>query len=278
MNTKTIKHAMALALFSTCSYILQAQLTLSGSVISPEKTPIPFSVIGIKNTFLSTQSNSLGQFEFKNLKAGAYVLITKCVGYKVKIDSVEIKDNLSFEIVLNQDDKSLDEVVVSSTRVNNNLGFAYSDLSSEEIKKQNVGQDLPYALNSMASVVVNSDAGNGVGYTGLRIRGTDGTRINVTVNGVPINDAESQGTFFVNMADILSSTNNLQVQRGVGTSANGAGAFGASINMQTNELNEKAYAQINNSIGSFKTMKNTVAAGTGIINNHFTFDARASQM
>jgi iron complex outermembrane receptor protein len=278
MNTKTIKHAMALALFSTCSYILQAQVTLSGSVISPEKTPIPFSVVGIKNTFLSTQSNSLGQFEFKNLKAGSYVLVTKCVGYKVKMDSVKLKDNLSFEIVLNQDDKSLDEVVVSSTRVDNNLGFAYSDLSSEEIKKQNVGQDLPYALNSMPSVVINSDAGNGVGYTGLRIRGTDGTRINVTVNGVPINDAESQGTFFVNMADILSSTNNIQVQRGVGTSANGAGAFGASINMQTNQLNEKAYAQINNSLGSFNTVKNTIAAGTGLINNHFTFDARASRI
>jgi len=278
MNTKTIKHAMALALFSTCSYILQAQVTLSGSITSPKKIPIPFSVVGIKNTFLSTQSNSLGQFEFKNLKAGSYVLITKCVGYKVKIDSVELKDNLSFEIVLNQDDKSLDEVVVSSTRVDNNLGFAYADLSSEEIKKQNVGQDLPYALNSMASVVINSDAGNGVGYTGMRIRGTDGTRINVTVNGVPINDAESQGTFFVNMADILSSANNIQVQRGVGTSANGAGAFGASINMQTNQLNEKAYGQINNSFGSFNTTKNTIAAGTGLINNHFTLDARASRI
>ena len=278
MNTKTIKHAMALALFSTCSYILQAQGTLSGSVISSERKPIPFSVVGIKNTFLSAQSNSLGQFEFKNLKAGSYVLFTKCVGYKVKMDSVELKDNLSFEIVLNQEDKSLDEIVVSSTRVDNNLGFAYSDLSSEDIKKQNIGQDLPYALNSMASVVINSDAGNGVGYTGLRIRGTDGTRINVTVNGVPINDAEGQGTFFVNMGDILSSTNNLQVQRGVGTSANGAGAFGASINMQTNQLNEKAYAEINNSVGSFNTIKNTLAAGTGLINNHFTFDARASRI
>jgi len=278
MNTKTIKHAMALALFSTCSYILQAQGTLSGSVISSERKPIPFSVVGIKNTFLSAQSNSLGQFEFKNLKAGSYVLFTKCVGYKVKMDSVELKDNLSFEIVLNQEDKSLDEIVVSSTRVDNNLGFAYSDLSSEVIKKQNVGQDLPYALNSMASVVINSDAGNGVGYTGLRIRGTDGTRINVTVNGVPINDAEGQGTFFVNMGDILSSTNNLQVQRGVGTSANGAGAFGASINMQTNQLNEKAYAEINNSVGSFNTIKNTITAGTGLINNHFTFDARASRI
>ena len=137
---------------------------------------------------------------------------------------------------------------------------------------------MPYALNSMASVVVNSDAGNGVGYTGLRIRGTDGTRINATVNGVPINDAESQGTFFVNMADILSSANNIQVQRGVGTSANGAGAFGASINMQTNQLNEKAYGHINNSFGSFNTTKNTIAAGTGLINNHFTLDARASRI
>lgn len=278
MNFKTIKKAMAFAMFTSCSYILQAQVTLSGSVTSAEKTPIPYSVIGIKNTFLSTQSNSAGQFEFKNLKPGKYILVTKCVAYKAKIDTVDLKENLTYEITLNQDDKSLDEVVVNSTRVDNTSAFAHSNLSSEDIKKQNVGQDLPYALNSMASVVVNSDAGNGVGYTGMRIRGTDGTRINVTINGVPVNDAESQGTFFVNMADILSSTNNIQVQRGVGTSANGAGAFGASVNMQTNELNDKPYAQINNSIGSFNTMKNTIAAGTGLINNHFTFDARASQI
>ncbi|MBL7934337.1 MAG: TonB-dependent receptor [Bacteroidia bacterium] len=278
MNFKTIKKAMALALFTSCSYILQAQLTLSGFVTSPEKTPIPFSVIGIKNTFLSTQSNSLGLFEFKNLKPGTYVLITKCVGYKPKIDSLNVKDNMTFEIVLTQEDMALDEVIVNSTRVDKSSGFAHSDLSSDDIKKQNVGQDLPYVLNSMPSVVINSDAGNGVGYTGMRIRGTDGTRINVTINGVPVNDAESQGTFFVNMGDILSSANSIQVQRGVGTSANGAGAFGASINMQTNQLNEKSYAEINNSYGSFNTVKNTIAAGTGLINNHFTFDARASRI
>lgn len=278
MNFKKIKKAMAFAMFTSCSYILQAQVTLSGSVTSAEKTPIPYSVIGIKNTFLSTQSNSTGQFEFKNLKPGKYILVTKCVGYKAKIDTLDLKENLTYEITLNQDDKSLDEVVVNSTRVDNTSAFAHSDLSGEDIKKQNVGQDLPYALNSMASVVINSDAGNGVGYTGMRIRGTDGTRINVTINGVPVNDAESQGTYFVDMPDLLSSTNNIQVQRGVGTSANGAGAFGASINMQTNELNEKAYAQINNSIGSFNTVKNTIAAGTGLINNHFTFDARASRI
>ncbi|MES2764209.1 MAG: TonB-dependent receptor [Bacteroidota bacterium] len=278
MKINNIKKTMAFALFSSCSYILQAQATLTGTITTAQKTPVPFAVVGIKNTFLTAQTNSAGVFEFKNLKEGSYVLITKNVGYKAKEDSVVLTGNRSLEITLAEDQKALDEVVVNATRVDNTSAFAHSNLSSEEIKKQNVGQDLPYALNSMASVVINSDAGNGVGYTGMRIRGTDGTRINVTINGVPVNDAESQGTYFVDMPDLLSSTNNIQVQRGVGTSANGAGAFGASINMQTNELNEKAYAQINNSIGSFNTIKNTVAAGTGLINNHFTFDARASRI
>lgn len=278
MNTNSTKKAMALALFSLCVAVAQAQFTLSGSVSSPDKKAIPFSIVGIKNTFLSAQANASGRFEFKNLKPGTYVLVTKCVGYKPKTDSIELKDNMAIEVLMSQEDVSLDEVLVNSTRVDNTSAFAHSDVSSEEIKKQNFGQDLPYALNSLTSVVINSDAGNGVGYTGMRVRGTDGTRINVTINGVPINDAESQGTFFVNMGDILSSTNSIQVQRGVGTSANGAGAFGASINMQTNQLNDKPYAIINNSFGSFNTMKNTIGAGTGLINDHFTFDARASRI
>jgi iron complex outermembrane receptor protein len=278
MNTSNTKKAMALALFSLCALVAQAQLTLSGFVSSPDKKAIAFSVVGIKNTFLSAQANAAGRFEFKNLKPGTYVLVTKCVGYKPKTDSIDLKDNMTIEIMLSQEDVSLDEVAVNSTRADNTSAFAHNDISSEEIKKQNFGQDLPYALNSLTSVVINSDAGNGVGYTGMRIRGTDGTRINVTINGVPVNDAESQGTYFVDMPDLLSSTNNIQVQRGVGTSANGAGAFGASINMQTNQLNEKPYAMINNSFGSFNTIKNTIGAGTGLINDHFTFDARASRI
>lgn len=278
MNFKNSKTITAFAIACFCTSIASAQLSLSGFVSSPEKKPIPFSVIGIKNTFLSAQANAEGLFKFNNLKPGNYVLVTKCAGYKAKIDSLEVKDNMTIEITLSQADVALDEVLVNATRVDNTSAFAHSDVTAEDIKKQNVGQDLPYALNSLPSVVINSDAGNGVGYTGMRIRGSDGTRINVTINGVPINDAESQGTFFVDMPDILSSTNNMQVQRGVGTSANGAGAFGASINMQTNQLNDKPYAQINNSIGSFNTIKNTIAAGTGLINNHFTFDARATHV
>lgn len=278
MTFKTIKAAASLAMALSCTYAAHAQHTLSGVVSSPENKPIPFSVVGIKNTFLTSQADAEGQFSFRNLKPGSYVLVTKCVGYKPKIDSVTVNADRSLNIILTQNDVALDEVLVNSTRVDQSSAFAHSDVTSEDIRKQNVGQDLPYVLNSIPSVVINSDAGNGVGYTGMRIRGTDGTRINLTINGVPVNDAESQGVFFVNMGDIISSANSMQVQRGVGTSVNGAAAFGASINMQTNQLRDQPYAELNNSIGSYNTMKNTIAAGTGLINNHFTFDARASRI
>jgi iron complex outermembrane receptor protein len=156
--------------------------------------------------------------------------------------------------------------------------FAKTNLDKKEIARQNLGQDLPFLLNQTPSGVVNSDAGNGVGYTGIRIRGTDATRINVTLNGIPYNDAESQGTFFVDLPDFASSVNRIQIQRGVGTSTNGAGAFGATINFSTNEVNKKAYAEIKNSFGSFYTWKNTIKAGTGLLGNHFTIDARASRV
>lgn len=156
--------------------------------------------------------------------------------------------------------------------------FAKTNLDKKEIGRQNLGQDLPFLLNQTPSVVVNSDAGNGVGYTGIRIRGTDATRINVTLNGIPYNDAESLGTFFVDLPDFASSVNRIQIQRGVGTSTNGAGAFGATINFSTNEVNKKAYAEINNSYGSFNTWKNTIKAGSGLLGNHFTIDARASRV
>ncbi|MBS1567474.1 MAG: TonB-dependent receptor plug domain-containing protein, partial [Bacteroidetes bacterium] len=151
-------------------------------------------------------------------------------------------------------------------------------LNKQAIEKLNMGQDLPFILSQTPSVTTTSDAGNGIGYTGIRIRGTDATRINVTINGIPYNDAESQGTYFVDIPDIASSLNSIQVQRGVGTSSNGAGAFGASINLSTNEYNEKPYAESNNSYGSFNSWKNTVKVGSGLIDNHFTVDARLSRV
>lgn len=274
----TLKKTVALTLILGSSHIAKSQFMLSGVLSSKEKKPISFGVVNLKNTYLTTQASANGEYSFTNLKNGKYIVVASGFGFKTEVDSITISENFKLNIELNENPLNLDEVVVNSTRLNTNSVFAYNNLSSEEIKKQNVGQDLPYALNSIPSLVINSDAGNGVGYTGLRIRGTDGTRINVTINGVPVNDAEGQGTFFVDMPDLLSSTNNIQVQRGVGTSVNGAGAFGASINMQTNSLNEKSYAQINNSMGSFNTIKNTIMAGTGLIDKHFTFDARASRI
>lgn len=172
----------------------------------------------------------------------------------------------------------LDNIEVTSIRAADKAPFTKTNLSTEQIAEVNFGQDLPYILNQTPSVVVNSDAGNGVGYTGIHIRGADASRINVTLNGIPYNDAESQGTFFVDIPDVSSSVNSIQIQRGVGTSSNGAGAFGATINLSTNEVNKEKYLELNNSFGSFNTWKNTLKVGTGLLANHFLIDARLSRI
>lgn len=173
---------------------------------------------------------------------------------------------------------SLAPVEVRAIRASEKAPFTRTNLSKKDIGKLNLGQDIPFILNQTPSVVVNSDAGTGVGYTAMRIRGTDATRINVTLNGIPYNDAESMGTFFVNLPDFSSSVNSIQIQRGAGTSSNGASSFGATVSLSTNELNKTSYGEINNTYGSFNTWKNTIKAGTGLIDDHFTMDARLSQI
>ena len=172
----------------------------------------------------------------------------------------------------------LQPIEVIAIRAGDKSPFTKNNLTKKQIENNNLGQDLPYLLNQIPSVVINSDAGNGVGYTGIRIRGTDATRINVTLNGIPYNDAESQGTFFVDLPDFSSSANSIQVQRGGGTSSNGAGAFGASINLSTNEINDSSYFELNNSYGSYNTLKNTLKFGSGIIGKNFTIDGRLSRI
>lgn len=171
----------------------------------------------------------------------------------------------------------LNEVIVSSVRAKDKNPITYTNVAAAEIAPRNLGQDIPILLNYLPSVVTTTDAGNGVGYTYMRVRGSDGSRINVTLNGVPFNDSESQGTFFVNLPDFATSLESVQLQRGVGTSTNGAGAFGASLNMQTKSFQEKAYAEVSNSIGSFATRKHTLAFGTGLHNN-FEMNARISNI
>ncbi len=169
-------------------------------------------------------------------------------------------------------------IEIQGVRAEQKYPFTQSMIYKSNIVKNNLGQDIPFLLNQVPGAVANSDAGNGIGYTGIRIRGTDPNRINFTINGISYNDAESQGVFLVNMPDLLSSTNSIQIQRGVGTSTNGAGAFGATVNILTNEIQEKAYTEFNNSVGSFNTFKNTFKAGTGLINNRYSVDVRLSSI
>ena len=174
--------------------------------------------------------------------------------------------------------QDLDEVFVKSVRVDSKTPITHSNVGKDDIRKRNLGQDIPILLNYLPSVVSSSDAGAGVGYTYLRVRGSDATRINVTINGIPYNDPESQGTFWVNLGDFASSVESLQLQRGVGTSTNGSGAFGASLNILTDAISNESGAEISNSFGSFGTQKNTVKFTTGLLNNHFEFSGRLSKI
>ena len=173
---------------------------------------------------------------------------------------------------------TLDEVLVSAIRVTNQSPITFSNLTKEQIKPRNLGQDIPILMNFLPSVVTTTDAGAGVGYTSIRVRGSDATRVNVTINGVPYNDSESHGTFWVNMPDFASSTESLQLQRGVGSSTNGAGAFGASINVLTDAISEEAFGQISSSIGSFNTLRNNLKFSTGLLNGQFEISGRLSKI
>ncbi len=174
--------------------------------------------------------------------------------------------------------QNLDEVVVQSIRVKYSAPFSHSNISKEELSSKNLGQDLPILLSFLPSVVTTSDAGAGVGYTGIRIRGVSAQSTNITINGIPFNDPESHGTYWVNLPDFTSSIESLQVQRGVGTSTNGSGAFGASINILTDAISENPYAEISNSAGSYNTTKHTVKFGTGKLNKVFELSGRLSKI
>lgn len=241
------------------------------------KAPIAGAQVKLGNAQTLTDEN--GHFQLGKLPKGSYNLFISSLGY-MNYQSVLAIDNKAMDLSISLTPSSLylQPLEVRATRANGTAPFAKTNLNKEQIAANNLGQDLPFLLNQTPSVVVNSDAGNGVGYTGIRIRGSDATRINVTLNGIPYNDAESMGTYFVDLPDFASSVNSIQIQRGVGTSTNGAGAFGASLNLSTNEYNEKAYGEMNTSVGSFNTWKSTIKGGSGLIAKHFTLDARVSSI
>jgi iron complex outermembrane receptor protein len=260
---------------SVCLIPVFAQFKLSGKVRDAQtQEPISGATVQIKENNLDAITDASGDFSFPTV-SGAVTITVRFAGFGEETQLITVDRDMTIEILLGSIQLK-EEVVVLGTRASEKSPFTFSTVDKPSIQKQNFGQDMPMLLNWTPSVVTTSDAGAGVGYTGIRIRGSDATRINVTINGIPYNDSESQGVYWVDVPDVASSTQSIQIQRGVGTSSNGAGAFGASINLQTNTLRGKPYADVINSVGSFNTWRHTVGAGTGKMENNFSFDVRAS--
>lgn len=258
-----------------CSNILFSQQIFQGKIQNEENRPVANVLIQDKNHQTLTQSNAQGIFEVQVSQNTPVYL--QADGYETLFDTLRPTSSGQL-FVLFFSREELEGIQIKATRANAKTPTTFTNLKKEDVQANNFGQDLPYLLDGTLSTVVSSDAGAGIGYSNIRIRGVDPTRTNVTINGIPINDAESQGMFWVNMPDFASSAENIQIQRGVGTSANGGAAFGASINVKSDNIRLRPYGEIDNSYGSFSTWKNTVKAGTGVINDHFAFDMRLSNI
>ncbi len=260
---------------------VNAQIIITGKVTDKQDRPLQSATVILETPAkkMVTLTNSNGYFEFKTIAANAACKITIThIGKKITEENFIAGADKTINFMLEDAELFLEPLEIKSIRATDKTPFTKTDINKQQLAKTNLGQDLPFLLNQTPSVTITSDAGNGIGYTGIHIRGTDASRINVTLNGIPYNDAESEGTYFVDLPDFSSSVNSVQIQRGVGTSTNGAGAFGATINLSTNEFHEQPYGEVNNTYGSFNTWKNTVKAGSGLIGNHFTVDARVSRI
>ena len=269
---------ISIFLFLFVSTLANAQsFTLYGKVVDENKNPLAGASILVKEIKKGASTDFDGNFSF-NLEKGTYTVEVSFLGYSTISKKITLSKDEEYVIELQTGTTVLEEVLVSAVRVNTDVPVTFSNLSKKEIAKRNLGQDIPILLNYMPSVVSSSDAGAGVGYTYMSVRGSNGERINVTVNGIPYNDPESHGTFWVNLGDFASSTENLQLQRGVGTSTNGSGAFGASLNILTDAVSEEAFGEISNSFGSFNTKKHTVKFSTGKINDHIEIAGRLSNI
>ena len=257
--------------FQSLSQVIEGQVFNQSN-----RLPLEGATILETGTSNGTATDEEGLFSLE-LSGEADEITVSFVGFKTT--TIPIDDPNDFlRIGLEEQAILSGEVFVSALRVDSSTPMAFSNIGREEIEDANNGQDIPYLIQTAPSVVSTSDAGAGIGYTGVRIRGVDPGRINVTINGIPLNDAESHGVFWVNMPDLASSTQNIQIQRGVGTSTHGAGAFGATLNLQTAIMAPEAYGEVNTGTGSFGTRKANVKVGTGIMENGWQFEGRLSKI
>jgi len=261
------------------STTLFAQFILSGTVSEAAGgQPLQGAHVLLRDSYRQTITAADGSYNLNKLKAGTYEVTVSYLGFESVIKIIEINGPLHLDVALVRKTIMEDEVIIRSTRAGDRTPVTYENISHENLAKRNMGQDMPVLVSLTPSMVTTSDAGNGVGYTAMRIRGTDMTRINVTLNGIPLNDAESHDVFWVDLPDVAASVENLQIQRGVGTSTNGASAFGASLNLQTSGLHADPYAELSCAYGSFKTLKNSATFGTGLLHKCLSFDGRFSKV
>ncbi|NMC36743.1 MAG: TonB-dependent receptor [Bacteroidales bacterium] len=252
------------------------EILITGRITDENGEPVTGAAVSLVNTVIGAYSDYDGNYRLKIDVPGDYRLKISHLGYETIFREISVQNTIVLDESLVSRFTRTEEVIVSATRAGERAPFTWSGISGDELRKSNLGQDLPFLIGLTPSLVETSEAGTGIGYTSFRIRGTDGSRINITMDGIPLNDAESQQVFWVDLPDLASSVDNIQVQRGVGTSSNGAGAFGASVNMQTKNPEREPFAEISTSAGSFNTFKNTITAGTGLISGKFAFQLRHS--
>ena len=280
---KHVQHVLFTAVAFCPFFFSFAQYTLEGTVFDNNEVA-PDILVEVMGPKIAAFTDENGRFVLQNVPAGNQELMVSSMGTNLVRRLIDVKADAEYTISVQGEFQrlgdlngiALDEVQVLGILASENTPATFVNLTQEELQKNNLGLDVPFLLDQTPSVVVTSDAGAGIGYTGIRIRGSDPTRTNVTINGIPLNDSESQGTFWVNLPDFASSVNNLQIQRGVGTSTNGAGAFGASVNMQTLAPSDDPYGSISNTFGSYDTRKHSLSLGTGLLKGHWSFDGRLS--
>jgi len=271
-----MKQVIIILAFVFMAWRADAQFSITGTVRDGDGKVLTGANVIIKNTYLGTTTDPEGFFSLSGLKAGEYTIQVTYVGFQPAEERVRLDGHRQLEFILQRSTVMGEEVVVSAVRATQNTPTTFSLVTEEELTRENLGRDLPYLIAHEPSVVTTSDAGTGIGYTGIWIRGSDMTRINVTINGIPVNDPESHYVFWVDLPDLAGSVNSLQIQRGVGSSTNGAGAFGASINIETNAVKRNPYGELSACYGSFNTWKNSMKFGTGLMHDHWYIDGRAS--
>jgi len=278
---RKIINSMFFIAFTGMLYAIPVQdnmSTIHGMVLDNYGNPLAGASVTITNIMKGVITDVNGNYSISGIKNGSCRFSFSYIGYETVLKAIDINGDLTLNVNLEPKSFLTEDVLITAIRAGKHTPLAYSEISSELLKTQNTGYDLPYIIGLTPSLIETSEAGNGIGYTGLRIRGTDGNRINVTIDGIPLNDPESQQVFWVDLPDLASSVENIQVQRGAGTSSNGAGAFGATISIQTSNPENDPFTEISTSAGSFNTLKNMVSVGTGLLGGKFAMQMRYSDL